>query len=128
MTKIFFVYGTLKRGRGNHSLLSGAKFVGNGVTESDSFFMFTNGGFPYVLSNGKFHISGELFEVTDDVTEQRLDRLEGVPSHYVRMLTPIRVGDDVIDAEMYVASEHTAKYVKDQLRPIMPNDNNILTW
>lgn len=128
MPKVFFVYGTLKRGRGNHRILSNATYIGNGITELDGFFMYTNGGFPYVLTGGKFRVSGELFEVSDQDTENRLDWLEGVPTHYVRTNVPVRVGDDIIDAEMYVASKSTADRVRNHLTPVLPNDDNLLVW
>jgi gamma-glutamylcyclotransferase (GGCT)/AIG2-like uncharacterized protein YtfP/predicted glutamine amidotransferase len=81
-----FVYGTLKKGFGNHRLLSNSRFLGNATTVSKWLMIGEDMPFPYLLEQdwkkGKY-IKGELYEV-DEATLARLDRLEGVPSHYKR--------------------------------------------
>lgn len=72
----YFVYGTLKEGHYNHRVLNGSKKVGEFSTEPE-FTMLHLGGFPGIVRNGNTSIQGELYEVTDKVTEQGLDRLEG---------------------------------------------------
>lgn len=72
-----FVYGTLKRGYGNHRLMHGAKFLGEAIIEGHVIHDF--GGCPGIRpAEKKYHVSGELYEITEDMLP-RLDRLEG---HY----------------------------------------------
>jgi gamma-glutamylcyclotransferase (GGCT)/AIG2-like uncharacterized protein YtfP len=77
-----FVYGTLKKGHGNHRLLEGSKLLGNVITKP-MFTMVSLGGFPGVLLEGSTPIVGEVYEV-DEVTMQHLDYLEGYPNFYDR--------------------------------------------
>ncbi len=75
----YFVYGTLKRGYGNNRILSQsktAKFVEEGITEP-KFSLYNLGFFPGVKNNGTTSIHGEIWEVSDNETKQRLDMLEG---------------------------------------------------
>ena len=99
-TKIF-VYGTLMRGMGNSHLLADATFLGQAVT-CEKYAMYC-AGVPFV--NPSIHqtqIHGELFEVHDQYSLDRLDRLEGHPDWYCR--TKIQVYDiagDIIEAQIY---------------------------
>lgn len=101
-----FVYGTLKKGFHNHSLLENAKFLGKAET-ADLWTMVPNATrtFPYVLRQddifGDF-ISGEVYGVTASELE-RLDRLEGVPSHYKRQVVEIEYMSGIVEEViMYV--------------------------
>lgn len=90
-----FVYGTLKRGHGNNSLLQkhNSKYVAVAVT-LDKFLL--NGGFPYVFPAPEDkhaqpflgRIIGHLYRVTD-AGLAACDWLEGHPVSYCR--TPIKV-------------------------------------
>lgn len=74
MTKVA-VYGSLRKGMGNHVLLEGSKFLGNDVVQGS---MYSLGGFPGCHNHDPedtIHI--EVYEVDDD-TLQSLDWLEGV--------------------------------------------------
>jgi gamma-glutamylcyclotransferase (GGCT)/AIG2-like uncharacterized protein YtfP len=133
-----FTYGTLMRAYGNHRLLSSAQFIGEAVTIPDCYTMLT-GGFPYVLKNGISHVKGELYLIKDEETSRRLDSLEGVPSHYIRHETDVRVtpidGGTPYDIGciMYVASPRTELGLKDhpnyvKERTVVPNDDNVLAW
>lgn len=77
-----FVYGTLKRGHGNHRLLQDAHFLGEFVTEN-KWTMYSTGGFPAVVHGDSDYISGEVYEVNDEQFKN-LDRLEGYPTMYTR--------------------------------------------
>jgi len=74
------VYGTLKRGMGNHHLLKNSKYLGKAV--SVARFLLGHGGFPAVIPsmNGK-RIVVELYEIS---SISKLDQLEGYPVHYDR--------------------------------------------
>ena len=76
------VYGTLKRGYGNHRLLEHAKYLGTVVTQP-KFKLYDLGFFPGAAPEGNTAIHGELFEVTN-AEFQTLDRLEGYPELYTR--------------------------------------------
>ena len=83
MKRLVFVYGTLKRGQGNHRVMGQSKFLQTFVTEA-KFTMYSNGGFPYVCEGGETAISGELFEVNTEEDSRRINRLEGyngIPGH-----------------------------------------------
>lgn len=77
-----FVYGSLKRGFGNHVVLGDSPMLGEAMTASPSWQMLDLGAFPAVVQ-GQGHIHGEVYEVNEDVF-QSLDYLEGYPSFYDR--------------------------------------------
>jgi gamma-glutamylaminecyclotransferase len=107
-----FVYGTLKRGFHNNSILGPSEFLGVRLTQR-RFTMYDGRQFPYVIPEGNHTIVGELYEVDDKILE-RLDWLEGVKAnHYKRMETPVHTDHDQVWAWIYVASPDTAVYVKD---------------
>ena len=81
MTKVF-VYGSLKKGYGNHRLLTTSKLLGEHTTEP-AYSMFSMGSFPFVETNGETGIKGEVYEVNEDVFST-LDILEGYPTFYDR--------------------------------------------
>jgi len=94
---LLFVYGTLKRGHGNHHLLQYSKFIAEVETEPE--FRLYSGGIPYLIHDPKhgYSVSGELYKV-DYHTLMRVDRLEGHPDHYKR--TKIEIGN--IQCETYI--------------------------
>jgi gamma-glutamylaminecyclotransferase len=99
------VYGSLRRGFGNHRLLEDSDFIGR-VTTRPEYTMLHLGGFPGLVSGGETTIVCELYSVDDD-TLRDLDRLEGHPSFYTR--TPIEVLDEsgnTIEAEIYLLARN----------------------
>ena len=105
-----FVYGTLKKGFGNHNILKDSKFLGKATT-SDRWLMIGKGlSFPYVLKKDKVKgklIKGELYEV-DSTTLKRLDQLEGVPTHYRRATTSIKCDNLYYYSIIYIKADETA--------------------
>lgn len=99
--EIVFVYGSLKQGFGNHPLLMREKFLGDGLTREQSFNMMSYGRFPAVLDGGNQAIWGEIYQV-GNWAFSRLDELEGNGSLYQRRKVPILMGDEVIQAWIYV--------------------------
>ena len=77
------VYGTLKKGRGNHRLLANSYCLGEGFTSSPYPLVIDD--LPYVIdregSGWRVHV--ETYRVTDE-TLARLDSLEGHPDWYQR--------------------------------------------
>lgn len=81
-----FVYGTLKRGQGNHRWVASSRFV-----KEDSMAgwdLHDMGHFPCVVrSKPSAIVHGEVYQV-DRLTMMSLDRLEGYPDHYDRIRKP----------------------------------------
>lgn len=102
-----FVYGSLKRGFGNHKLLEGSKFYGITETVQHNFRMHSlHGSFPAVTvaTDDSFAIIGELYEV-DSATMKLLDMLEGNGSMYTRQIVSVYNGSEVVEAWIYLMSE-----------------------
>lgn len=79
-----FVYGSLRRGQGNHGLLHRAHFVRETHLRG-AFEMVSLGSFPGVFRQPEAdrRLAGELYAV-DEHTLALLDRLEGHPRFYER--------------------------------------------
>lgn len=78
-----FVYGTLKRGYGNHTVMQDAEgiYITNAVIKGT---MYDLGTFPGVRLEGEGKIYGEIYYVGSQEGINRLDRLEGHPGFYKR--------------------------------------------
>lgn len=86
---IVAVYGTLRQGHNNHSLLAHGEFLGSGLTVNK--YRMTCEGIPFVhpdISEDGNNIVVELYAV-DDKIFANLDRLEGHPDWYKREKTAI---------------------------------------
>lgn len=70
-----FVYGTLKKGFGNHSLLNNSKWITDAFIKG-SLFSIEHVDYPAFLDVGDFDIYGEVYEVNQRTLAQ-LDDLEG---------------------------------------------------
>ena len=85
------VYGSLKKGYGNHVLLENSKYLGCTDTYPE-WTMYGMGGFPCICMGGETPIHIEVYDV-DEGTFQDLDMLEGYPNFYNRLRTPTKFGD-----------------------------------
>lgn len=98
---LVFVYGTLKRGFGNHGVMldAGGEFICEGSTATA--FPLVVRGLPFLLFRpGEGHqVEGELFRIGSARGWDRLDRLEGHPDFYRRRLIAV----DGRDGELYEA-------------------------
>lgn len=82
MGEKLFVYGTLKRGYGNHHYLSESEFLGKAITKKR--YALYSDGIPFLVKEPPVsRIKGELYEV-DSETLENVDLLEGHPSVYRR--------------------------------------------
>lgn len=120
-----FVYGSLKRGFGNHGLLEWSDFIATTRTKSKSFGMVSLTAFPAVYEGGNCSIEGELYEV-DSTTLFFLDMLEGNGEFYERQVVELESGDS---AWMYcivpgTISTDSSKHNKVRVR----TENNVETW
>ncbi len=94
--ELLAVYGTLKRGCGNHKYLSDSKFVGTGVTLEK--FVLVVSVIPYCIpidSAGEMRkyaspIHVEVYEVSAEKLE-RIDELEGHPFWYKRKKVDVKL-------------------------------------
>jgi gamma-glutamylcyclotransferase (GGCT)/AIG2-like uncharacterized protein YtfP len=85
---LVFVYGTLKRGHGNHHWLAGAHFLGE--AELPDVVLHDLGPFPMAVP-GEGLVRGEVYAV-DAAGLARLDRLESYPRLYDRRPLPLADG------------------------------------
>lgn len=139
-----FVYGTLKSGQSNHSLISpdkvGSVFIGSAVTCSESYKISCNGGFPMVQDTrvsgpNHYKIIGEIYTVDHNVLK-RLDRLEGNGSLYARTKRPFIVNIDGIATEIpawiYLFMGNMQHYAVSDSRNLVryqgPNKTKLIEW
>lgn len=95
-----FVYGTLRRGKSNHSLTqrTGIQYIGRGLTKANNYAMFQS-GVPVVLpipeksKIPKGHIYGELYKVPTRYMPE-FDALEGNGTVYQRRKTRIQLAKE----------------------------------
>lgn len=122
-----FVYGTLKRGYGNHGLLRGSNFLTEGLT-IDQFGMYKV-GFPVLLQgHGSLgRVNGELFEVSARTLES-LDRLEGVPRMYTREKVKVMVKSGVVEAMIYIGTPSMWVHRLQGMRVELPNAEGHITY
>lgn len=99
---LYAVYGTLRKGFGNHRLLNNdfCKLLGTEITAPE-FKMVSLGGFPGLIPGGKQSVTIEVYEVNSKEVEQSLDWLEGYPSFYQKMTINTQWGK----ANVYILSE-----------------------
>lgn len=73
-----FVYGTLKRGGGNHAFLANQRFLGEART-APGFTLYSLGDYPGMVRapGDTAGVTGELWVIDDDCLAE-LDRLEGL--------------------------------------------------
>lgn len=101
------VYGTLRKGFGNHWFMGNSQLLGTTKTPAQ-FTMFDNGGFPFVFPSGETEITLEIYDVTDNNTLAGIYGLEG----YSGVRGSVSNWYDTVDvetpwgkAEMFVAKK-----------------------
>jgi gamma-glutamylcyclotransferase (GGCT)/AIG2-like uncharacterized protein YtfP len=99
-----FVYGTLKRGHGNHHWLAAAPFLGEAALPN--VVLHDLGPFPMAVP-GEGLVRGEVY-VIDAAGLARLDRLEGYPRLYDRRPLPLADGRT---AWVYLGRPHQVRHV-----------------
>jgi len=130
-----FVYGTLKRGQSNHSLLERAEYLMEATT-CDKFRMF-HVGFPVMMADVKDgrpvgRVRGEVYKVNESQL-RRLDNLESEGQMYKRL--PIHVTtkqDRLLTVLAYIGVEDFWKVrgvgqTKGYGIPVLPQDG-LLNW
>ncbi len=94
------VYGTLKKGFHNNSLLRGSTYIGKGVTQKK--YPMVAQGIPYLIEDeGKgFNVDVQLYAVSDSTLDS-LDSLEGHPTWYQRKEIEVVIGGKTWTAWIY---------------------------
>ena len=120
-----FVYGTLKRGFGNHWLLENSEFKGECILHGN-FEMYKSGMIPYVIQtegDGDAEIHGELYLV-NGYTKNQLDALEGVPHHYVDRKVAVNVDGESTMASIYIAAPSISRSLRNGEEGSIIRDGN----
>jgi len=102
--ELLFVYGSLKKGFDNHSLLRKyAKRLGKARTVK-KFAMFEDsfGNYPYIIDTPFAKIKGELYKITRAELMQKIDEFEGAPDYYIRKKIEVKSHHGVQRAFVYV--------------------------
>ncbi len=119
MKNVIAVYGTLKRGHGNHHHLRNSKYLGKGISLQK--FLLGHSSFPAVIpcKNG-VPIVVELYSVPRRTLVQ-LDRLEGVPTLYKRAPFTFRTEKGIITAMLYFMEESNRLFSWELPREKLPH-------
>lgn|SRR5690606_2631371 len=99
-TTLVAVYGTLKKGFGNHHLLQTSKFIAAGSISGHRLYQ---SGIPYVVcdATSPYTVAVEVYEVSP-ATLERLDSLEGHPDWYRREVTSVQLSSgETVNAAVY---------------------------
>ena len=102
-----FVYGTLKKGYGNHKYFLKGKSSFVGMAHTVEPFWLVDIGFPYMIrrhhEKQPLPVVGEIYE-TDEQTMKKLDHLEGVDcGHYTREKIDVRdENGELIEVNAYI--------------------------
>ena len=111
------VYGTLRKGWGNHRVMEMAngELVGEGTTV-ENYNMYNLGGIPAVSlahTSNETPVKVEVYEVGIEGLTGPLDGLEGYPNFYNRTLVPVDVvGVGIVDCWIYHIDREYDKVVK----------------
>lgn len=116
---LVFVYGSLKRGLHNHSLLErhGAKYVGNDVVSGR---LVNLGAFPGLVPfQGNWIVRGEVY-IIDNKALSALDYLEGHPVFYKREVVILPIFGP--------AWVYYYQHAKDMKQEYVGDENEIVSW
>lgn len=88
------VYGSLRKGLSNHSVIEKSRLLGFDFVEGFSMYPINkSNGFPFALQdNSENSIKVEVYEINNESTKMRLDSLEGYPSFYDRVIIDTEFG------------------------------------
>jgi len=98
---LMFVYGTLKKGFGNHFFLENCKYVGEAKLHGHAIYHL--GHFPGVLPSfsDRDAVIGEVYEV-DPTSLVNIDRLEGNGFLYIRKDVEVELADKKQIVQTYI--------------------------
>lgn len=94
------VYGTLRKGFGNHHYMSGSPQIAEGVIKG---YTMRASGIPFVHpGDGEVYV--EVYSV-DETDMPDIDALEGHPRWYKREIVPVHTSDGIVEAWVYLMPE-----------------------
>ena len=104
---LLFVYGSLKKGFDNHSILgNSAKRLGKARTvKKFSMYEDSFGNYPYIVDEPYSKIKGELYQIMRADLMQKLDEFEGVPDYYERKKIEVKSHHGVKRAFVYIRKD-----------------------
>ena len=101
MTTEVFVYGTLKKGGGNHHFLKDSDFVRHEILKDHAIYVPKNMRFPLMLKSKGDKVYGEVYRITS-TTLAKLDMLESEGHLYNR------INDVELGFQYYLFNENDA--------------------
>jgi gamma-glutamylcyclotransferase (GGCT)/AIG2-like uncharacterized protein YtfP len=101
MTTEIFVYGTLKKGGGNHHFLKDSDFVRHEILKDHAIYQPNQFGFPLLIQSKGDKVYGEVYRITS-TTLAKLDMLESEGYLYNR------VNDIELGFQYYLFNENDA--------------------
>lgn len=119
-----FVYGTLKRGNRNHSLLEKSEFVGSASTKGS---LYDTGPYPIMVPTITGIVFGEVYKINYDLLTE-LDEHEGVPYNiYKRISRNVIVlsTKEVLRAYVYVQPSSNVIGMQEVVSGLWVPNNNI---
>ena len=123
-----FVYGSLKRGYWNSTILMDSEFLFKATTVDSVYDMFDLGSFPAVVKDGDSKIEGEVYKIKGR-TIQMLDALEGNGSFYNREEILVTDGNKEVSAWIYIYCGTLGSMVSRYPSRInLWYENNTLSW
>ena len=107
------VYGSLRKGLHNHSLLADSEYIGEYTTDPIYDMYSVSGGFPGLVLHGSTSIHMEVYSVTEQVAKD-LDRLEGyrVGGESTNHYNKISIDTPFGKASLYIYNHSTKSMVK----------------
>lgn len=121
MSKLITVYGSLKKDRYNHSILSSSKFIGNASVIGT---LYSLGSYPALIEEGYNQYEAETYEV-DDKTYQSISNMErGAGYKEVAVSFPYEIDDGVGVSEVkktsivFYATDTLAQRCKESYKQI----------
>jgi gamma-glutamylcyclotransferase (GGCT)/AIG2-like uncharacterized protein YtfP len=118
-----FVYGSLKKGFDNHSLLSKSTIRIGKARTIKKFGMFEDsfGNYPYLIPQPISKIEGELYQINRKEILNEIDEFEGVPDLYQRERIKVKTHKGEMIAFVYIRKD--AKIPIEQ-KPLKVWENN----
>ncbi len=102
-----FVYGSLKKGFDNHTILKEAKYISKAKT-IDKFAMYKeeDRNYPYIVKNEIIgqSIEGELYQITREDVLKKIDDFEDAPRYFKHENIWIKTRSRKVKATTYVLS------------------------
>lgn len=104
-----FVYGTLKRGFGNHRYLEDSEYIGEAKAENISLHAKSNSPFPFAMVSTGQTAYGEVYKINEQ-TLKNLDRLEGTPCLYQRKTVTVHLlSGTTLEAYIYLSERYASQ-------------------